>query len=80
MTLDPDVAALVRKLMRARKLTFKQAINTAIRAGMNQGEAPRFETPTYPMGFDASIPYTKALRLAGELEDDELARKLSVRK
>ncbi len=32
------------------------------------------------MGFEPSVPWNKALRLAGELEDEELARKLASRK
>ena len=33
VTLDPDTDAIVRKLMRGRRLTFKQALNAAIRSG-----------------------------------------------
>ena len=40
----------------------------------------RFETPTHRMGFDPAVPMDKALRLAAELEDEELARKLAVRR
>jgi hypothetical protein len=32
------------------------------------------------MGFDPEIPWDKALQLAGELEDQELARRLAARK
>jgi hypothetical protein len=32
------------------------------------------------MGFNPLIPLDKALRLAGELEDEELIRKLAARK
>lgn len=81
ITLDPDVEALVRKAMRERGLSFKQAVNEAIRAGL----APRSEqsptgTRTFRMGFNPLIPLDKALRLAGELEDEELIRKLAARK
>jgi len=77
VTLDPDVEALVKRAMRERGLTFKQAVNEAIRAGMTarSGTTPvAFET--HDMG-DARVDYTKALQLAGQLEDDELTRKLS---
>lgn len=81
ITLDPDVEALVRRSMRERGLSFKQAVNEAIRAGL----APRSEqspagTRTFRMGFNPSIPLDKALRLAGQLEDEELIRKLAARK
>lgn len=81
VTLDPDVAALISKLMRERGLTFKQALNDAIRAGVgNPGDKRPFKTPTYAMGFNPEIPWDQALRLAAELEDDELVRKLATRK
>ena len=79
VTLDPDAEALVRRAMREHGLTFKEAVNRAIRAGL--GAEPRpFRTPTFRMGFDPALPWAKALRLAGEIEDEELARKLAARK
>ena len=77
ITLDADTAALVERLMRERGMSFKAAVNHAIREGL----APRagrgsFRTPTFSMGFDERVPLDKALRLAAELEDEELARRL----
>lgn len=80
VTLDSDVAALIKKLMRAKGLSFKEALNSAVRRGLTQDKDKRFETPTFRMGFDPSIPFAKALQLAGELEDDELTRKADVGK
>jgi hypothetical protein len=80
VTLDPDTDAVVRRLMRERSLTFKQAINAAIRAGVaNPATARRARTPTFEMGAPR-VPIDAALRLAADLEDDELIRKLVVRK
>ncbi len=80
ITLEADVEALVRRLMRERGLSFKEAVNLAIRTGLTSGEgSPSFSTPTRDLGV-ASIPLDKALALAGELEDEHLVRKLSVRK
>lgn len=77
ITLDPDVEALVKQAMKDRGLTFKQAVNEAIRAGMGGAAAhgPR-ELPAYDMG-EPLVDVTKALRLAGELEDQELAARLA---
>ncbi len=66
--------------MRERGLTFKQAVNEAIRqsaAPRTRRPAPR--TPTFDMG-QPRVDIDKALRLAAELEDDELIRKLALRK
>jgi hypothetical protein len=83
VTLDPDVEALIRKAMRERGLSFKEALNGAIRAGMIQGagRTPRkYRLKTYRMGFKPELSLDKALRLAAAIEDDEIARKLSLRK
>lgn len=81
VTLDPDVEALLHKAMRERQLTFKEALNQAVRSGLAaQAPAVEFRTPTFPMGFEPTIPLDKALRLAAELEDEELIRKLATRK
>ncbi len=80
MSLEPDTNAIVRRLMRERGLTFKQALNEAIRAGTaKRTVSPKFRTRTVDLGRPA-IALGKALRIAGELEDDELIRKLAVRK
>lgn len=77
VTLDPDTDAYVRRLMRERGLTFKEAVNEAIRAGLGRPSTVS-ATPTFRMG--AKVPLDKALRLAGELEDEELTRRLAARK
>ncbi len=79
VTLEPDVEALVKRSMRERGLSFKEAVNSAIRAGLGGGPR-RHRTPTYPLGLNPAINLDKALRLAGELEDEELIRRLRSRK
>ena len=83
MTLDPDVEALLRRTMKKRGISFKAALNEAIREGLS-GASPRraraFTLKTYRMGFRPEVALDKALSLAAALEDEELARKLSLRK
>ena len=80
VTLDPDTDAIVRRLMRTRGLTFKAAVNEAIRAGAGSpGRRPGFSTPTFDMGTPV-IPLDHALRVAGDLEDEELRRRIAARK
>jgi hypothetical protein len=79
VTLDPDADAIVRRLMRERGLSFKQAVNEAIRSGGRPTRRRQFKTPTFDMG-PPIVPLEKALRLAGELEDEELLRKLASRR
>ena len=83
VTLDPDTAALVDRVMRERGVSFKQAVNEAIRRGLGQADAGStepFRTPTFSMGWNENAGLDRALRLAGDLEDDELARRLAARK
>lgn len=80
VTLEADTDAIVRKLMRERGLSFKRALNEAIRTGVaRRGARRQFRTKTADMGRP-QIPLDKALRLAADLEDDELIRKLALRK
>ena len=80
ITLDPDVDLGVRRLMTERGLSFKAAVNEAIRSGIRpRATGSAYRTQPVAMGAPA-MPIDKALRLAAQLEDDELIRKLSLRK
>jgi len=79
LTLEPDTEALLARLMHERGMTLKAAVNYAIRAGLAGAQRPAFRVTTVRMG-EPSVPLDKALRLAGELEDDQLIDRLAVRK
>ncbi len=77
ITLDPDVEQLVKRAMRERGISFKAAVNDAIRSAESGGDdAEPVDFPVHDMG-EPLVDLTKSLRLAGELEDEELIRKLS---
>ena len=83
VTLDPDVAALVKRAMEERGISFKAALNDAVRAGARpdpRSRPKRTPTRTHRMGFEPALPWDKALRMAAEMEDEELARRLAARK
>ncbi len=79
IALDPDVAALVRREMRERGVTFKTAVNGAIRAGLRRRGVAPTPTPTFPMG-EPTVSLDRALALASDLVDAETARRLALRK
>ena len=82
VTLDPDVAAKLKALARHRGISFKQALNSAVRAGLG-GErraARAFKQYTQPMGLRIGVNLDKALHLAAALEDEEITRRLELRK
>lgn len=77
ITLDPDVDALLAAVMREQGLTFKDAVNSSLRRGL-AAPGPRVDVsfPSYDMGVPR-IDVSRALSLAGQLEDEEIAQKLS---
>lgn len=74
VTLDPDVAEIVRRSMSERGISFKTAVNDAIRRSV-PGPRARFTTPTVAMGAPR-VDLDRALDVAGTLEDGHLVRKL----
>lgn len=83
VTLDADVESLLRKTMKERGVSFKQALNAAVRSGLRQTKPDgnrRFVQATFPMGSEQNFRWEKALAMADALEDEELVRKLALRK
>lgn len=83
VTLDADVLVLLRALMRRRGLSFKAALNQAVREGLTKSASRRpraYRLKTWRMGYRPEVPLDRALTLAAALEDEEVVRKLSVRK
>ena len=67
--------------MPTQPIDFNQAVNYAIRVGLAVAGNSReeFRTQCFPMGQPA-IPIDKALRLAGDLEDQALLDRMALRK
>jgi Arc/MetJ family transcription regulator len=76
VTLDPDTRLLIERAMRERGLSFKEAVNEAIRAGLGSPQGTTSYTTPRDLG-PARVDLTKALQLAGQLEDDAVARRLA---
>ena len=82
VTLDPDLAARLRELARQRQISFKTAINTAVRAGLaTEMEQTRpYREKVRDLGVQPGVDLTKALQLASTLEDEATIQKLALRK
>lgn len=80
--LAPDIDARLRALARERGMSLKDVINEALRAAANpaQSRKRKFAMPSRPLGLRQGIDLDKSLQLASRLEDDELVRKLEMRK
>jgi hypothetical protein len=83
VTLDPDVERLIRDAMKERAISFKEALNEAARIGLRSNgpkRARKFTQKTFRMGEVQEFRWDKALAVADALEDEELKRKIMLRK
>jgi len=83
VTLDPDVRRILEETMKARGIPFKQALNDAVRTGLAPSRSRkrrRFVQKTYSLGAEQHFRWDKALAAADAIEDEELLRKLALRK
>ena len=76
VTLDSDLAAKLNAMAHERGISFDQALNQAVRAGLRpgRGASSPFQPYTQPMGLRAGLEIDKALHLAAGLEDEEMIR------
>jgi plasmid stability protein len=85
LTIDDELARLLKQRAADSGRPFKAVVNEALRAGLEQSlttPARRpYQVEPAALGRTAgNIDFDKALQLAGQLEDEELARKLELRK
>jgi hypothetical protein len=82
VTLDSDLEVKLRARMRERGLSFKAALNEALRIGLDATSPSRrrFTVRPSPLGIRPDVDIDKALALAAEMEDAETLRKLDLRK
>lgn len=82
VSIDPDLAARLRQIARERGISFKEALNSALRAGLGpQAAGPRpYRLRPRALGLRPGVQLDKALQLAAALEDEETVRKLELRK
>jgi hypothetical protein len=82
ITLEPDVQVLIHAAMKERGISFKEALNSAVRAGLSQGKLRRrhFVQKTWSLGSEQNFRWDKPMEVAAAIEDEELARKLALRK
>lgn len=77
VTLDPDIEARLREVARERGVSFKEALNNAIRAGLMASRGTReYRTPSRSLGLRPGVNLDDALRIAADLEDAEIVHNL----
>ena len=85
LTLDEQIAKALKSTAHRTGKPFKQVVNETLRAGLVAGDAPAKSRPyrvkTASLGgVMPGVDLRRALRLADALEDQEIARKLALRK
>ncbi|MBV9101548.1 MAG: antitoxin [Candidatus Dormibacteraeota bacterium] len=77
ITLDPDVEALLKRVMERRGLGLKAAVNEGLRRGLSAGDEgrPPYRLAPHSMGAPL-VPLQHALRLAAEMEDEAILAKM----
>lgn len=81
VTLEPDVAAQLKQRAQQQDISFKDALNNTLRAGLGGGvDREPFAQTTASLGLREGLDLDRAGRLADELEDAERVRKLELRK
>jgi Ribbon-helix-helix protein, copG family len=75
LTVDQDLAELLRERARATGSTVSDIANQAIRTGLSPvSTEPSYHPRVHSLGIRPGVNVTKALQLVGQLDDDELAR------
>ena len=81
LTLDPDVAERLKQEMRNRGLGLKDAVNNALRRGLNlipsQACEP-FRVEPHDFQFNPGVDLDRLNQLVDELESQEYARRARV--
>jgi predicted DNA-binding ribbon-helix-helix protein len=82
VTLDPDVVEQLQAIARRRNLSFKAALNSTVRAGLaaERGGSRPYRVPARRMCLRSGVDLSHALRMADSIEDEEIVRKLQLRK
>ena len=80
LTLDDDLAGLLKQRARELGIPFKEAVNRTIRAGIGEATVtrrhPAPKTISHSFGFRPGIDLDKLGQLADELEAETFAEKL----
>lgn len=80
LTLEPDIALKLKRLMQRRRLSLKQAVNDALRRGLAMPDEPperKFRVEPHSCRFKPGIDLDKMNQLVDELEADAVRRKIS---
>lgn len=75
VTLEEDLARLIREAQHREQKTFKEVLNAALRRGLTQtaGDPPDYRLRPHHSGVRPGVDVTALNRLADEMDDDARA-------
>jgi hypothetical protein len=77
LTLEGDLAERLKRVAADEGITFKAAVNRALRDGLEAQSRPRrHRTDARPLQLRVGTDVTKALQLGDSFEDEEIAREV----
>ena len=84
LNIDDDILRRLKQAASQTGIPLREAVNRTLRLGLErlhpESVATPYRCPTFSMGFPPLPELDKALELAARLEDEEIVRKLSLRK
>lgn len=84
LSIDDEVMDRLKREAKRARMSFKAAVNQALRLGIDRMRPPARRRPfrqrVFPMGYPPGSQLDKALQLAALLDDEEVARKLALGK
>ncbi|UUT34451.1 hypothetical protein [Microbacterium elymi] len=73
ITLTPEAESVIRRMMDERKLSFKEAVNSAILSAPRHEARERYVLPSFTLG--TRVPLDDIKGLLGQLDDEDYLRK-----
>lgn len=84
LTIDDDLVQEMKQRAHEMGSPFKDVVNQALRAGLKDMDRPKKARPyrcrAYALGYPPMADLDRALDLAERIENEEIARKLALRK
>lgn len=81
ITLDPDVAMMLKKRMQEQDLSFKDTVNQTLRQGFKAAISKKKRTPykvkTFSLEFRPGIDPNRLNQLVDQLEVEDFIRKVN---
>lgn len=78
LTIDPDVAELLRQEMKAGKLPFKRVVNEKLRIGLGMHTTPKskpYKVKAFESAYVSDVAQRSMNQLADELESEAYLKK-----